>query len=264
MKRKAFWLLFTMPGLLGIITGLGYDSSAAATINKIRTQPGKLNTRIILETDTALIVARTYYATKAIVLELDHVNLFTHPPVEAADDQLVTAIQMEKTGPEQARLQIQVREPVPYTVMSSDNRLVIELNRIQRGLGGIPVEPEVQQWLDQSSGTNAFMTTLNVEEKDGQLQFWAKLSGETVSQVFTLEKPLRLVVDVYDAIYEVPASMLAVDRYGLRQVRVAQFQLHKPHFITRMVFDLNKPKYYELRSYSSSYSFKISVSFFRE
>jgi hypothetical protein len=260
MKRKAFWLLFTTVGLLVIFAGLGYDSSSAATINKITTQLGKLNTRIVLETDAALTPARTFYAAKAIVLELDHVNLSTHPPVEAADNQLVTGIQLEKTGPEQARLQIQVQEPVPYTVMSSDNRTVIELNRIQRGPGEIPVETEVQQRLDQSSGSNAFMTKLNVEEKDGQLQFWAKLSGETVSQVFTLEKPLRLVVDVYDAVYEVPASMLAVDKYGLKKVRVAQFKLNNPRTITRMVFDLNEPKYYDLRSDRDD----IAVSFFKE
>jgi type IV pilus assembly protein PilQ len=108
------------------------------------------------------------------------------------------------------------------------------------------------------------MTKVDFEEKDGQLRFWAKLSGETVSQVFTLEKPLRLVVDVYAAIYEVPSSMLAVDKYGLRRVRVAQFQLNKPHTITRMVFDLSEPKYYELRSFSSSYSFEIAVSLFKE
>ena len=260
MKRKAFWLLFTTMSLLVIFAGPGYNSSSAATINKIITQPGKLNTRVVLETDTALTLARTYYATKAIVLELDHINVTAQPPVETADAQLVTGIQMEKMGPKQARLQIQVREPVPYTVMSSDNRTVIELNRIQRGHGEIPVEPEVQQRLDQSSGSNAFMTKLNVEEKDGQLQFWAKLSGETVSQVFTLEKPLRLVVDVYDAVYEVSASMLAVGKYGLRKVRVAQFQLNSPRTITRMVFDLNEPKYYDLRSDSA----EIAVSFFKE
>jgi type IV pilus assembly protein PilQ len=144
--------------------------------------------------------------------------------------------------------------------MSSDSQTVIELNRIQRGPGEIPVEPEVQQRLDQGSESNAFMTKLNIEEKDGRLQFRAKLSGETISQVFTLEKPLRLVVDVYDAVYEVSSSLLAVDKYGLRKVRVAQFKLDNPRTITRMVFDLSEPRYYDLRSDSDD----IAVSFFKE
>jgi hypothetical protein len=259
MKRKALWLLFNTLSLLLIFAGLGYDASSATTIKKISSQPGKLNTRIILETDAALTVARTYYATKAIVLELDRVNLSTQPPVEAADSQLVRGIQMEKTGAEQARLQIWVKEHVPYTVRSSDNQTVIELNRIQRGPGDIPMEPEAQLRLNQSCGSNAVMTRLNVEEKDGQLKFWAKLSGETVSRVFTLEKPLRLVVDVYDSVYEASVSMLAVEKFGLRKVRVAQFQLNNPRCITRIVFDLNEPKYYDLRSDNH----QIAVSFFK-
>jgi type IV pilus assembly protein PilQ len=260
MKRKAFWLLFTAVSLLVIFAGYGYDSSSAATINKITAQPGKLNTRVVMETDTALTLVRTYYAAKTIVLELDHVTITSQTPIETAEAQVVTGIQLEKTGAEQARLQIQVQEPVPYTVISEGNRTVIELNRIQREPGEFQVEPEVQQRLDQNAGTSVFMNKLHLEEKDGEVQFRAKLSGGTVSQVFTLENPLRLVVDVYNAVYEEPASVLPVDKCGLRKVRVAQFQLGNPRSITRMVFDLNEPKYYDLRSDKDG----IVVSFFKE
>jgi type IV pilus assembly protein PilQ len=260
MKRKPIWLLFTSVGLVAIFAGYGYDSSSAATINKITTQLGKLNTRIILETDTAPTLARTYYAAKTIVLELDHVSFTVPPPADTGDAQLVTGIQLEKTGAEQARLQIQVREPVPYTVASNANQTVIELNRIQRGQGEYQLEPEVQQRLDQGSGVSVFMNKLNCEEKDGELQFRANLSGGTVSQVFALENPLRLVVDVYNAVYEEPASVLPVDKHGLRKVRVAQFQLSNPRSITRMVFDLTEPKYYDLRSDKDG----IVVSFLKE
>jgi AMIN domain len=260
MKSKVIWLLFSILGLWVILAGLAHDSRPAAAVNKITTQLGNLNTRIILETDAAPTLARTFYAAKAIVLELDHINVSAHPPIEAEDNQLVTGIQLKKTGPEQARLEIQVQEPVPYTVIFSNDRMVIEMNRIQKGPGEIPVEPEVQQRLNQEPDSNAFMTKLNLEEKDGQLQFWAKLSGETVSQVFTLENPLRLVVDIYDTVYEVPLSMLDVDRYGLRKVRVAQFRLNNPRCITRMVFDLDRPKYYSLHSDTGM----IAVSFFRQ
>jgi len=260
MKRKPFWLLFTALSVLVIFVSLGYDASSAATINKITTQQGKLNTRIVVETDGALTLARTYYEAKAIVLELDQVNFTAQPPVETGDDQLVTAIRMEKTGATQARLQIQVREPVPYTVTQDLNRMVIELNGIQRGPGEYQVEPELQQRLDQNPGSSIFMNKLSWEERDGKVQFRAKLSGGAVSQVFTLENPLRLVVDVYNAVYEEPATTLPFDKYGLKKVRVAQFQLSNPRSITRMVFDLNEPKYYDLRSDQDN----ITVSFFGE
>jgi len=260
MKRKASWLLFTALSLLVIFAGLGYDASSAASINKITTQQGRLNTRVVLETDGAPILARTYYEARAIVLELDQVNLAAQPPVETGDVSLVTAVRLEKTGAEQARLQIQVREPVPYRVIREANRMVVELNGIQRAPGEYSVEPELQQRLDQNPGLSVFMNKLNWEERDGEVEFRAKLSGGTVAQVFTLENPLRLVVDVYNAVYEEPASSLAVDKYGLKKVRVAQFQLSNPRSITRMVFDLAEPKYYDLRSDQDM----IAVSFFKE
>ncbi|MBP1768286.1 MAG: hypothetical protein H6P98_2401, partial [Candidatus Aminicenantes bacterium] len=98
MKRKASWLLFTALSLLVIFAGLGYDASSAASINKITTQQGKLNTRVVLETDGAPILARTYYEARAIVLELDQVNLAAQPPIETGDVSLVTAVRLEKTG----------------------------------------------------------------------------------------------------------------------------------------------------------------------
>src|SRR4030042_5373942 len=110
MKRKDFWLLFTTVSLLVIFCGYGYGSSSAATINKIITQPGKLSTRVVLETDTALKLARTYYAAKTIVLELVQVNVTPQTPVETTGAQLVTGVQLEKTGPAPARLQIQGQE----------------------------------------------------------------------------------------------------------------------------------------------------------
>jgi type IV pilus assembly protein PilQ len=260
MKRKAFWLLFTAVGLLAVFAGYEYGASSAATIHKITTQPGKLNTRVVLETDAAPTLARTYYSAKTIVLELDQVSVDSQPPIETAGAPMVTGIQLEKTGPEQARLQIQVQEPVPYTVTAEGNRTVIELNKIQRGIGEFGVEPEVQQQLDRNAGSSVFMNKLDIEEKDGEIQFRAKLSNATASQVFTLEKPLRLVVDVYDAVYEEPASELPIEKYGLKRVRVAQYQLSNPRSITRMVFDLNEPKYYDIHSDKDG----IAVSFFKE
>jgi len=138
--------------------------------------------------------------------------------------------------------------------------MVVELNGIQRAPGEYSVEPELQQRLDQNPGLSVFMNKLNWEERDGEVEFRAKLSGGTVAQVFTLENPLRLVVDVYNAVYEEPASSLAIDKYGLKKVRVAQFQLSNPRSITRMVFDLAEPKYYDLRSDQDM----IAVSFFKE
>jgi type IV pilus secretin PilQ/predicted competence protein len=248
MKRKAYWLLFTTLSLVVVFAGHGHGSPAAATINKITAQPGQLNNWVVLETERPLAPTRTFYTDKTLILEFDHINLSAQPQIQTADSPLVTAIRLEKAEGEQARLSIDLRESVPYTVTVEENRTVVALNKIQRGLGEPPVEAQVQQQLDKSAGSTIFMHAVNMEDKEGEVQFRAKLSGGTVSQVFTLENPLRLVVDVFNAVYEEPASFLSVDRYGLKKVRVAQFQLSNPRSITRMVFDLKEPLYYSLRS----------------
>jgi type IV pilus secretin PilQ/predicted competence protein len=257
MKRKAYWLLFTTLSLVVVFAGHGHGSPAAATINKITAQPGQLNNLVVLETDNPLALARTYYADKTLVLELDGVDLTAQPQIQTADSPLVSAIELEKAGAEQARLSIHLREPVPYTVTVENNRTVVALNRIQRGLGDPPLETEIERQLEKSAGSTVFMNAVNMEDRESEVQFRAKLSGGTVSQVFTLENPLRLVVDVFNAVYEEPASFLSVDRFGLKKVRVAQFQLSNPRSITRMVFDLKEPLYYSLRSDSG----EIVVSF---
>ena len=122
MNRKSFYLLLIALGLSIFSSGLGAHSSPAATIDKVITQTGKVNTRIILETDSAPALVRTYYADKTIVVELGQVNLTTPLPVEEAAGPLVKGIQLEKTGPEQARLQVQIQELIPYTVVSSAKR----------------------------------------------------------------------------------------------------------------------------------------------
>ncbi|MGB7295678.1 MAG: type IV pilus secretin PilQ [Candidatus Aminicenantales bacterium] len=260
MKRKAFWLLFISLSLMVVFAGYGPGSPAAATINRIVAQPGPVNTWVVVETDKPLTVTRTYYADKTLVLELDHVNLSGQPPIQAAGIPLVTAIHLEKAGAEQVRLSIQLRESVPYTIKIEENQTVVTLNRIQRGLSDPPIEAQAQQQLDKTAGSTVFMNSVNMEDGDSEVRFRARLSGETVSQAFALENPLRLVVDVFNAVYEEPASYLPVDRYGLKKVRVAQFQLSNPRSITRMVFDLKEPICYNLHSDDD----EIVVSFFKE
>ncbi|MEW5902152.1 MAG: AMIN domain-containing protein, partial [Acidobacteriota bacterium] len=259
MKRKTYGLLFAVLSLLVFLPVIPHTSPSLATINKITAQPGKLNTRVVLETDSPLLPARTYYAAKAIVVEFNGVNASARPVIPAPDSPLVTGLRLEAAGAEQARLEIQVREPVPYSVSVQPNRTTVELNDIHRGTGEYQVEPEVLQQLEKGGSAAAFMHKLRVEEKDGEVHFRAALSEGIVSQVFTLENPLRLVVDVFNAVYEEPSSVLPVDKFGLKKARVAQFQLSNPRSITRLVFDLNEPKYYELRSSEN----EIVVSFFK-
>jgi type IV pilus secretin PilQ/predicted competence protein len=263
MKRKKFWLLLAVLSLLVFFAGAGQISPSFVSIDKITVQPGKLNTRILLEADAALAPVNTYYSkesSKTIILELDNVNADLQPQIQLGDQQLIAGLKVEKAGSHQARLLVHLRQQVPYRVFGSGNTTIIELNKVQKGLEGYLVETEIQQQLDKQEAASVLMDKLNIEEKDNQLQFRAKTSDQAISQVFTLENPLRLVVDVFNTVYGEAASVIPVEKYGLKKVRVAQFQLSDPYAITRMVFDLNEPKFYELRSGNG----EIVVSFFKD
>ncbi len=263
MKRKTFLLLLAILSLLAFFAGAVQNPSSSVTINKITVQPGKLNTRIVVEADAALAPVNTYYSkesSKTIVLELDNVNVNTQPQVQSGDPQLIASINVEKAGSHQARLLVHLREQVPYRVFGGDNKTIIELNKVLKGQGEYSVEPETQQQLDKNETAPVLMDKLNIEEKDEQLQFRAKLSGKAVSQIFTLENPLRLVIDVFNTVYGEPASVIPVEKYGLKKARVAQFQLSNPCSITRIVFNLDEPKFYALRSENN----EIVISFFKD
>jgi len=257
MKRKTFLLPLVVLGLLSFIAAADQNSSALVTINKITVQPGNLNTRIILETSAPLSPVNTYYSAEAIVLELGQVNSAAEPPVQLGDPELVVGITMEKGDNNQARLLVQLREQVPYRIFGNNTMTIIELNKMHKGQGEYVIEPEAQQLLDKNERVAAIMEKLSVEEKEGQIQFKAKLSNPAVTQIFTLANPLRLVVDVLNTIYGEPASVIPVEKYGLKRVKVAQFQLNDPSSITRMVFSLNEPKFYDVRSEND----EIIVSF---
>ena len=245
MKRKTVWLSLIAISLF-VFLAAHAQNFTPATISKIGVQPGPLNTRVVLEADSPVLLAKTYYSGRAVVLELDRVNASAAPQIQLGDHQLVQAINLEKAAGGQARLRVELAEPVPYRVLNSEGRTVVELNRIQRGGGA--VEAEAQRQFAPAGQAPILMNKLRVEETAGEIQFRAPVSAAADTQVFTLEKPLRLVVDVFNAIYEETSSTLPVDKCGLKKARVAQFKSDEAQSITRLVFDLSEPRDYDLRS----------------
>jgi type IV pilus secretin PilQ/predicted competence protein len=261
MKRKIWQLTFL--SLLIFCTSSAFYSSSPASIDKILIEPGKLSTKIVLEAGAVAPSIKAFYAKespKTLVLEPSGIILAQAPQVQSADPALLVGIDLEKSGSNQSRLLLQLSEQVPYRVYSDHNKTIVELNKIQRGDGAYLVAADAQQELETRPGETIFMDKLNIEENDSLLRFRARLSSSAVSQVFTLAEPLRLVVDIFNTIYEESASVLAVEKYGLKRARVAQFQLGNPRSITRIVFDLDKPQQYGLDVTND----EIVVAFFKE
>ncbi len=246
MKRKTLWLSLIAISLFVFLAAYAQNISPTATISRIGVQPGPLNTLVVLEADSPVVPAKTYYSGRTVVLEFDRVNAAAAPQIQLGDPQFVQSINLEKAAGSQARLRVVLTEPVPYRVLRSDGRTVVELNRIQRSAAA--VEAETQKQLAGAAQAPVLMNKLRVEETAGELQFRAPVSSAAEAQVFTLEKPLRLVVDVFNAIYEETSSTIPIDRCGLKKARVAQFQSGDSQSITRLVFDLSEPRDYDLRA----------------
>jgi len=251
MKREIFWLLLISVCLAFNLSGPAQTTSPNVTINQIQVQPGKLNTRIILDSSAALTPPKTSYAPndrRTIVVDLDHVNITPTPTVGLADQNFVTSLSTERLGPTSFRLLIRLSEPAPYRVALDSHRMIIEINKIQGGQSEYFIEPPIAEKLVEIGNGAVFMNRVRVEDRDGELSFRAKLSRATAAQVFSLANPLRLVVDVFNAVYEESSSIVSLEKAGLKKMRVAQFQLGDPRAITRVVFDLAEPRSYCLRS----------------
>jgi type IV pilus secretin PilQ/predicted competence protein len=59
---------------------------------------------------------------------------------------------------------------------------------------------------------------------------------------------LRLVVDLFDTLYDRSTSTYDVGAAGINRIKVGQYQIQDPYTITRLVFDMDEPKAYGLEA----------------
>jgi type IV pilus secretin PilQ/predicted competence protein len=257
---SAFASLFLL-----LIPFLNADSpGAAVTINRIEIQPGLLSARLVLETDGLLSVGKAYYmpgAPQTLVLDMAGAATTEAPLVPPAEAQLIKDIQVQKTGAVDLRLLVRLSERVPCRIQSDSGRTVVELNKIQRAQGSYLIDTETQFLLDRRPKSEIQLSGLETSQGPDSVSFRAKLSGEAVTQVFALENPPRLVVDLFDTVLTAKNDVWPVQNplSSVQRARVGQFQLDNPRAITRMVFDLKEPGFYALDSDAA----ELTVSFYQ-
>jgi len=169
-------------------------------------------------------------------------------------------MRIEKIDSDTFRLEVDLKERVPYQIISDKNNTILELNHIQRTPGKYSLPPGTKDHLTQASDHVNYLTNIDVLEKEDRVDVRATLSHEAVSNVFVLDHPLRLVVDLYNTYFSTAKSVHSVNKLGVKKVRAAQFQVSNPHTITRMVFDLAEPKFYSLDSSDNS----LTISFYKD
>jgi len=225
----------------------------AVNISKFQVQPGALATKLVMETDGLLYVQRAYYLAESpqtLVLEIAGALTASAPIVPSSEAAFIRDIQVQKSGTRDLRLIVRLSERVPARIIAEAGRTVVELNRIQRTQGNYLIEAATQSELDRKAKSEILLSRLDTTTGAESISVKANLTGAAVTQVFALENPPRLVVDLFDTVLTAKSNVRLINdpRSTVQRVRVAQFQGAAPRPITRIVFDLKEAGLYAMES----------------
>ncbi len=263
MKTKKYLQILVIICALTLVSGFASNKEPLGNISNISVTPGQPNTRIILESNSPLTLVGSSYALDrpaTIFVDFDNVSTSVTPKIAPHTTSLIQNIKVQRIDAGKFRLHIDMKERVPYQIKTENNNTIVELNQIQRTPGQYAFDPDVKSKLEKASGQVGYLTNISVADKKDRVDVRAVLSHETVSNVFVLDKPLRLVVDLYNTYFSSSQSVHAINHLGVKKVRAAQFQISNPHIITRMVFDLTEPKYYSIDTANNN----LTISFYKE
>jgi type IV pilus assembly protein PilQ len=225
----------------------------AVNISKFQVQPGALATKLVMETDGLLTVQRAYYLAESpqtLVLDLAGAQTASAPIIPSSETGFVRDIQVQRSGDKDLRLIVRLSERVPVRVVAETGRTVVELNRIQRAQGTYLIDAATQLELDRKAKGEILLSKLVTTAGAESVSVKANLTGPAVTQVFALENPPRLVIDLFDTVLTAKSDAWPISdpRSTVQRVRVAQFQGAAPRPITRMVFDLKEAGLYAMDS----------------
>jgi len=263
MKTKNFLQILVCLCALSLVSGFASHNEPLGNIHNISISPGNPSTKVILESDSPLTLFHTSYADNrpsTLLVDFDRVDTLAKPDISARTSSLIRDMRITKIDSDTLRLELDLNERVPYQIISNQTNTIVELNHIQRSAGKYVLSPETKGQLTQASNQMSYLTDIDVSEKIDRVDIKAALSHDVVSNVFVLDQPLRLVVDLYNTYFSTSDSEQFINKLGVKKVRAAQFQVSNPYTVTRMVFDLIEPKFYSLNSSDNN----LTVSFYRD
>jgi hypothetical protein len=232
----------------------------AVNVTKIQVQPGTAVVRLILEGDGPLAAPTAYYpadSPRSFVLELAGARTALSPLVPPSEAKFIRDILVERSGQQDLRILVRLEERVPVRIGTEAGRAVVEFTKVRR----YRLDPETRAQLDRRAKSEISLDQIETAEAPDRISFRARLSGQPVVQSFSLENPLRLVVDLYDTILKTGTDSWAVkdQQVPVVKARAGQFQMSDPRPITRLVFDLSEPGVYSLDTDKNG----LAVSFYK-
>jgi type IV pilus assembly protein PilQ len=247
-------------GLLLAFAGFGQVKPAPASVPKITILPTRVYTRLVVEAAAPLADFKASYApgpTASLVVDLGRIAAPTVPLIPVDEPQLVREVKVQSRPDGGVSLIVGLREPVPFRLWTEGTKAVLELNKIMRGTDYF-IAPETQAELDRTARKPVVLPRVEVADRNDRLEVLARFGQKGILNIFALENPLRLVVDVFDAQLAGPTPAQPVDKYGLDRVKVGQFRAGDPYTITRIVLDLKEPRGYALSNTASGLTISLA------
>jgi type IV pilus secretin PilQ/predicted competence protein len=260
MKWKKLFQILSVFCLLALLNGYVFNNEALVTINKISVKPEKLNTLIIFETSAPPAISKTYYVKdtpSTIVLEFNNAETAEDIQISTGESLLVENIRTEKIEDNDIHVLIDMKEQVPYRIYTQQEQTIVELNRIQRTLNGYIIDSATEEELKRWPKKQLLFKEVGIFEEKDIVNVTAKLNEKSITQIFALENPLRLVIDFFHTFYPDPTFRYPVGKMDIQRVRTGQFETAPPYTIARLVFDLDRPKFYALYSEKENFIFQF-------
>jgi hypothetical protein len=248
---------------LAVFTSLLLSPAArgqAVRVGKILVVPGPRVVRLVVEADGPPASARGYYmpgSPSTFVLDLGVAGTSEAPSIPASEARLIQDIRVQEEGPQNLRILARLNERVPVRLRSENGRTVVEFAKLR----GYVLDADVRAQLAGRPKGGIFLDGIRPSDAAGLVLFRVELTRSAVFQVFILENPWRLAVDIYDTVLRAKApSWVSEDaQVPVERIRAAQFQTSDPRPITRLVFDLKEPCVYSVETDANG----LMVSFFK-
>ncbi|MDD8025512.1 MAG: type IV pilus secretin PilQ [Acidobacteriota bacterium] len=239
---------FSLPAAL-FLTLLAAGSQSLPTVDSIGIAAESGFTRVVLQASVPLtpIAAAYTAAVSPAELRLEFgPGRWPEAPGIPGGEALLRGLRVETKPNARIELVLTLAERVSYRVFSEGPRTIIELLKFRRGTADYTVGADVKKALAGADRTVSTLGSPAVTKPDGRLEIAARLGRPGTAAVFALDNPLRLVVDVFDAVYDGPTETRPVGLNGVESMRVGQFMSGSPYAIARLVFDLREAGPYSL------------------
>ncbi|MEE8378175.1 MAG: type IV pilus secretin PilQ [Candidatus Aminicenantaceae bacterium] len=251
MKRaKTIWMASYLCLFLAF-SGFTQSQDPSYIIDQVSVNQGELSTQVVLQSKSPPSLFPTYYSTEhpaTIVVDIGEATVNINQPFRIEGHMIVEDIIVEfnKTG--RSRLLIPLRQKVPYRLYTFQNATIIELNTFQndRHVDFVPLG--IKRQLKNADAKSIDLKNIDVKRSEDRIDIKAKLNGEAVVDIFALENPYRLVVDLYNTKNALKIPIMEINEEGIKKLRISQFRVTNPGPITRLVFDLEKPRPYSMTS----------------